>query len=101
VVHPASAEDLERALGVVGDVGAAMDGFRTQQQYTARVYGKGGAALLEARERAGAEEFDAAVRCYVEATAWGIATPEDVAEALAGLPDALDVLTEAGALPAG
>ncbi len=101
VVLPSSAEDLERALGVVGDVGAAMDGFRTQQQYAARVYGKGGAALLEARERAGSEAFDAAVRCYVDATAWSIATPEDVEDALGGLPEALDVLTGAGALAAG
>lgn len=101
VVHPASAEELEPALGVVGDVGDPMDEFRTWRQYGARVYGKGGAALLEARERAGAEAFDAAVRCYVDATAWGIATPEDVADALAGLPDAVDVLTEAGALDAG
>ena len=42
----------------------------TGPQYFARVYGKGGAALLEARERAGAEAFDAAIRCYVESTAW-------------------------------
>ncbi|SDE32942.1 Peptidase family M1 [Blastococcus fimeti] len=101
VVHPSSADDLERALGVVGDVGDAMDDFRTQQQYSARVYGKGGAALLEAREQAGPGAFDAAVRCYVQATAWRIAAPEDVAEALADLPEALDVLTGAGALPAG
>ncbi|SOC49137.1 Peptidase family M1 [Blastococcus aggregatus] len=101
VVHPASAEDLERALGVVGDVGAAMDDFRNQRQYTARVYGKGGAALLEARQQAGAEAFDAAVRCYVQATAWSIADPDDVAEALGDLPEALDVLTGAGALAGG
>ena len=60
-----------------------------------------GAALLEAREQAGAEAFDAAVRCYVQAAAWRIAAPEDVAAALADLPAALDVLTGAGALPAG
>lgn len=101
LVNPSSAEDLEPALGVVGDVGDAMDAFRNRRQYGARVYGKGGAALLEARERAGAEAFDAAMRCYVDSSAWTIATPEDVAEALADLPEALDVLTEAGALDAG
>ena len=78
-----------------------MDEFRTQQQYGAYVYGKGGAVLMEARDRAGADAFDAAVRCYVDATAWTVATPEDVAEALADLPEALEVLTEAGALEAG
>jgi hypothetical protein len=99
LVNPSSAEGFESALGVVGDVGAAMDDFRTWPQYGARVYGKGGAALLEAREQAGDEAFDAAMRCYVESSAWTIATPEDVAEALADLPEALEVLTEAGALP--
>ncbi|TKJ32362.1 peptidase M1 [Blastococcus sp. CCUG 61487] len=99
VVNPRSVERLEGALGIQGDVGVAMDEVRTQQQYGAWVYGKGGAALLEAREVAGAETFDAAVRCYVDAHAWTIAGPEDVAAALAGLPEALDVLVAAGALP--
>lgn len=98
VVDPSSAEDLERALGVRGEVGVAMDDVRTQQQYVAYVYGKGGATLMAAREAAGADAFDAAVRCYVAGTAWSIATPDDVAEALADLPEALDVLVEAGAL---
>ncbi|WP_081788556.1 M1 family aminopeptidase [Candidatus Blastococcus massiliensis] len=98
LVHPSSAAELEPALGVHGDVGAAMDDFRTQRQYGARVYGKGGAVLLAAREAAGAEAFDAAVRCYVDAAAWTIATPEDVAAALADLPEARDVLVDAGAL---
>lgn len=98
VVNPSSAEDLEQARGVQGDVGGAMDEFRSQQQYGAYVYGKGGAALMEAREAAGAEAFDAAIRCYVETTAWSIATPDDVADALADLPEALAVLEEAGAL---
>ncbi|MGY2128717.1 M1 family aminopeptidase [Blastococcus sp. SYSU DS0617] len=98
VVNPSSAEDLEPALGVQGDVGVAMDEVRTQQQYVAYVYGKGGATLMAAREAAGAEAFDAAVRCYVDATAWAIATPDDVAGALADLPEALEVLEEAGAL---
>ncbi|MBJ7451903.1 MAG: peptidase M1 [Blastococcus sp.] len=98
VVNPSSAEDLEQARGMQGDVGGAMDEFRSQRQYGAYVYGKGGAALMEAREAAGAEAFDAAIRCYVEATAWSIATPDDVADALADLPEALAVLEEAGAL---
>jgi dihydroxyacetone kinase-like predicted kinase len=56
---------------------------------------------MEAREAVGAEAFDAAIRCYVEATAWSIGTPDDVADALADLPEALAVLEEAGALDAG
>lgn len=98
VVNPSSAEGLEEARGIQGDVGGAMDEFRSQRQYGAYVYGKGGAALMEAREAVGAEAFDAAIRCYVETTAWSIATPDDVADALADLPEARAVLEEAGAL---
>jgi hypothetical protein len=89
---------LDRALAVPGDVGAAMDEFDDTGTYFDVVYGKGGAALLAAREAAGAEAFDAALRCYVQVNAWTIATPDDLAAALADLPAALDVLVQAGAL---
>ncbi|NEK58169.1 M1 family metallopeptidase [Geodermatophilus sabuli] len=98
VTFPVAPGDLRRTLEIPGDVGAAMDEFRGTEDYFARVYGKGGAALVAARDAAGAEAFDAAIRCYVDANAWTIATPDDVARALAGLPAALDVLTAAGAL---
>jgi hypothetical protein len=102
VVDRSSAGRLAPALDrVEGQVGAAMDEFAGQRDYGDRVYGKGGAALLRARELAGAAAFDAAVRCYVDATAWGIATPDDVADALDELPAATDVLVGAGALPSG
>ena len=86
------------ALGVPGDVGQPMDAWPGAENYFTTVYGKGASALLEAREQAGAEEFDAAIRCYVDATAWSIATPDDLVAALADLPEALDVLVGAGAL---
>ncbi|MDK3256323.1 hypothetical protein [Blastococcus capsensis] len=95
VANPSSARGLEFAGGIHGDVGAAMDEFRTQQ-HAARVYGRGGATLLAAREAADA--FDEALRCYVDASAWSIATPEDVGATLADLPAAADVLVRAGAL---
>jgi hypothetical protein len=57
--------------------------------------------LLTAREAAGPEAFDAALRCYVDAQAWTTATPDDVARALEDLPAALDVLLAAGALDPG
>ncbi|MGY1695799.1 M1 family aminopeptidase [Geodermatophilus sp. SYSU D00814] len=94
----ASRETLDRALGVPGDVGAAMDEFAGTDEYFAAVYGKGAAALLAARDAAGAGPFDAALRCYVQRNAWTIVTPDDVAAALADLPAALDVLVAAGAL---
>ncbi len=98
VVNPRSRQQLDFAIGVRGDVGAAMDEYPNDRNYVARVYGKGGAALLQARDVAGPAAFEAAIRCYVDATAWSIATPDDVAAALADLPEALDVLVDAGAL---
>ncbi|WP_448610274.1 M1 family aminopeptidase [Geodermatophilus sp. URMC 60] len=98
VAFPVSGDAAARALRTPGEVGAAMDQFDTAAGYFRRVYGKGGAALLAAREAAGAEAFDAALRCYVDVNAWTIATPDDVARALEDLPAALDVLVEAGAL---
>jgi hypothetical protein len=66
--------------------------------YSDVVYGKGAAALMAARAKAGAPAFDAALRCYVNANAWRIATPADLAEALEPLPAAREVLRAAGAL---
>ena len=75
-----------------------MASFDDQDEYEALVYGKGAAALAAAREAAGEQAFDKAVRCYVESQAWTIARPEDLARALSDLEPALDVLVEAGAL---
>nr|WP_281372176.1 M1 family aminopeptidase [Modestobacter versicolor] len=91
---------VSRLLALEGDVGGSMASFPDDRSYVTTVYGKGAAMLLTAREQAGAEAFDAAVRCYVDATAWSIATPDDVAAALADLPAALAVLQQAGALDA-
>jgi hypothetical protein len=86
------------ALGLPGDVGQPMDVWTDPPEYFRTVYGKGASALLAARARAGPDAFDGAVRCFADATAWSIATPDDLAVALADLPDALDVLVDAGAL---
>ncbi|WP_409329572.1 M1 family aminopeptidase [Trujillonella humicola] len=88
----------EEDLDVPGDVGSPMTGFADQDDYEQRVYGKGAAALEAARSAAGAEDFDAALRCYVDRQAWTIAQPADLARALADLPEAVDVLLRAGAL---
>ena len=99
-VNPPPADEVTKRLSLSGDVGDSMadwvdDGTR---RYLATVYGKGGAALLAAREAVGAEAFDTAIRCYVDANAWTIATPADVGAALAELPGAVLVLAAAGAL---
>ena len=99
-VNPPAAEEVARRLDLPGDVGDSMGDFADDGtiRYFATVYGKGGAALLAARDAVGAEAFDLAIRCYVDAHAWTIATPADVGAALADLPAAVVVLTAAGAL---
>jgi hypothetical protein len=91
---------VARALAAEGDVGGSMADFPDDRRYVTAVYGKGAAMLLTARQQAGPDAFDAALRCYVDAQAWTIATPADVGRALAGLPAALAVLQQAGALDA-
>jgi hypothetical protein len=86
------------ALDISGSVGGAMTEFAGQDDYESRVYGKGAAALSAAREAAGPQAFDAAIRCYADTQAWTIARPADLARALSGLPRAIDVLVAAGAL---
>jgi hypothetical protein len=98
VVDEQSAFGYQAALGLPGDVGASMADFTDGGTYFDVVYDKGGAALLAAREAVGPEVFDAAIRCYVDAAAWSIATPDDVGAALADLPEALAVLIDARAL---
>ena len=93
-----SPERVARLLATEGDVGGSMASFPDDRRYVTAVYGKGAAALLTARAQAGPEAFDAALRCYVDARAWSIATPADVGTALADLPAALAVLQQAGAL---
>jgi hypothetical protein len=88
----------EEALTSPGPVGGAMDEYPTSGRYFRLVYDKGGAALLEAQRAAGEAAFAAAIRCYVEASAWSIATPTDVYQALDDLPAALAVLEDAEAL---
>ena len=79
-------------------MGATLAEYDSSGEYFRLVYDKGGAALLAAQAGTGPEAFDAAIRCYVDATAWSIATPTDLYRALADLPPALDVLLDAEAL---
>lgn len=48
---------------------------------------------------AGSGVFDAALQDYLHANAWSIATPDDVQEAFAELPEVLTELEQVGALP--
>jgi Peptidase family M1 domain len=88
------------ALRLPGRVGASTTSYGSDAGgYYNTTYAKGSAALLAARDAGPAEKFDAALHCYVNANAWRIATPADLATALAGLPASVKVLQEAGALP--
>ncbi|MGY1609813.1 MULTISPECIES: M1 family aminopeptidase [unclassified Geodermatophilus] len=72
---------------------------RPSSTYYDTVYTLGGAALVEARDRAGHDVFDDALAGYTAANAYAVAEPEDVREAFADLPEVLEVLRQVGALP--
>ena len=61
-------------------------------------YTKGADALFAARDAAGPAKWDAAIRCYVAKNAWRIANPDDLRNAIATLPAAINELEKAGAL---
>ncbi len=96
-VRPTEAQ-TQQALGTPEPVGGSMADYADDREYVQAVYAKGGAALRAARTAAGPAAFDAALRCYVAATAWRTATPRDLAAALADLPAATRILLQAGAL---
>jgi hypothetical protein len=81
-----------------GNVDRPTADYGDWPHYSAITYGKGSAALQAARAAAGPAKFDAALRCYINANAWRIAVPDDLARALADLPAAINVLKRAGAL---
>jgi len=87
-----------QALSLDGPVDGSMADYQNDHSYFRLVYDKGGAALLAARDAAGPDAFDAAIRCYVDANAWSIATPDDLGRALADLPAAVTVLMQAQVL---
>jgi hypothetical protein len=88
------------ALHAPGTVDSSVESYGSnEREYYFVTYDKGQAALDAARQAAGASRFDAAIRCYVNANAWRIANPSDLAAQLGGLPAAVQVLQDAGALP--
>jgi hypothetical protein len=87
------------ALQAPGDVDASTESYGANMpRYYYTTYNKGAAALEAAREAAGADKWDAAIRCYVAANAWRIVNPPDLEKALAELPAGVAVLRQAGAL---
>jgi aminopeptidase N len=92
----ASAEGLK----LPGRVGASTASYGPDEnRYYTVTYAKGASALTAARAAGPPAAFDAALHCYINANAWRIAKPADLATALAGLPASVKVLQDAGALP--
>lgn len=87
----------EGYLGASMTFWAERDADSGGRVYGASVYDQGARAFALARESAGGEAFDAALRAYLAEQAHQIATPADLADAFAPVPDALAVLTDAGA----
>lgn len=84
--------------GLMGQPMAFWEQFqRPGAAYIWEVYQGGADALWRAREAAGPEAFDAAVRTYLTDNAHEVADPADVRAAFADVPEAVEVLREAGA----
>lgn len=104
VDHPRHDPEPQRdySEGRANQVGRPME-FWTQfhnpdRAYVEAVYSAGGDMLIDARRNAGAEVFDAALRDYVKANAYQIATPKDVETAFANVPGVVTRMRAAGAL---
>ena len=90
----------DSSLRLPGEVGDSTEHYGANENaYYTTTYAKGSAALTAARNAAGPDRFDAAIRCYVNANAWDIADPADLQRQLAALPAAVKILKAAGALP--
>ena len=85
---------------VAGYLGYPMEYWADQGDfgyYYEGVYEQGAAVLLAAREAAGEEEFDSALRAYLRQNAHRVSDPDDVQAAFAELPEAEALLREYGA----
>jgi Peptidase family M1 domain len=92
--------DVPRRL--VGELGRPMSFWAREgdfDRYVRGVYDQGAAALLEGRRTVGPERFDDVVRGYLRANAHRVATPADVEAAFRDVPEALELLRDAGAFP--
>ena len=69
---------------------------RPGEAYNDAVYAAGGDILIEARDAAGHDAFDAALRGYVRANAYRVATPKDFTAAFAHLPKVTEALRDYG-----
>ena len=87
---------------VADEVGRPMefwaDSRNASRSYVSAVYSAGGDMLIKARRDAGADRFDAALRTYVQANAYQVATPQDVETAFASVPGVVARMRAAGAV---
>lgn len=87
--------------GLSGRLGEPMTWWATSREHRAQyedtVYSGGGFTLLKAREAVGGEAFDQLIRDYLAENAHGFVGPGDLETALQSQPEAVRLLTEAGA----
>ncbi|GAB3352614.1 M1 family metallopeptidase [Modestobacter lapidis] len=95
-VYAHVSEDVRPPVG--GSMTSWTEFRRPSSTYYDTVYTLGGTALVKARNEAGHEAFDAALAQYLQENAYTVATPDDVREAFAELPEVLAVLRDVGAL---
>jgi hypothetical protein len=89
--------------GLRGELGQPMQHWAGRGgfgRYVRGVYDQGAAALIEGRRRVGEDVFDQATRAYVDTYAHRVVGPADVEAAFRDLPEVVQLLREAGGLPA-
>ena len=88
---------------VADDIGRPMSFFAATRHpdnaYDATVYSAGASLLIEARDAAGHDDFDAALQSYIRTNAHRVATPEDFAASFADAKGVNDALRRRGMIP--
>lgn len=102
LVNPETAADLRARSWPPGSakvVGKPMEYFNDHpDDYSSGVYARGAAAIIEARDAAGAKKFDTAMRDWLAECGLRICGPDDLLAALKhAAPAAIPALKDAGA----
>ncbi|MBK8463060.1 MAG: hypothetical protein IPL36_08520 [Nigerium sp.] len=87
------AEDIGRPMSFFGG------SHHSDKMYDATVYSAGASLLIEARDAAGHDDFDAALRSYIMTNAHRVATPEDFADSFADVKGVRSALKRGGMVP--
>ena len=90
---PETSEDYHDPDSAADDIGQPMSYFASTHRpgaaYNEAVYAAGERVLIEARDDAGHDRFDAALRDYLRVNAYRVASPLDFADAFADVPEVI------------